>query len=121
VLHDPEQAQAFPHKLPLSTAVTLIAITCAALFALLKAHAVRDSEFVFQFSVVLTLFALLFRYLAIVYHRTRLPDISDEDLRSSQNGFVKGYGKHIGESEIQTQAQQAGDFSKDYGQHLKSQ
>lgn len=118
VLHDPEQAESFPHKLPISTMVTLTAVTCAALFALMKASAIKDGNFVFQFSVVLTVLALFFRYLAIVYHRIRMPSVSEDDLRADQNGFVQQYRKHIGEPSVQPQ-QQAADFAKAFEKHME--
>ncbi|CAG0984273.1 hypothetical protein MTYP_01925 [Methylophilaceae bacterium] len=121
VLHDPQQAEPFPHKLPVSTTVTLIAVTCAALFALIKANAVKDVDFVFQFSVALTLVALIFRYLALVYHHVRLPDVSELELRAPQEGFVKQYRKHLGEPEPQPVAQQATDFTDAFGNHLGGQ
>lgn len=121
VLHDPEQAQAFPHKLPISTVVTLVTITCAALFALMKAGAVKDGEFVFQFSIMLTVLALFFRYLALVYHRMRMPSMNESDLRETQTDFIKQYRKHVGEPDIQTQSHQAEDFARAYGEHLEGQ
>ncbi|PKO84803.1 MAG: hypothetical protein CVU17_01070 [Betaproteobacteria bacterium HGW-Betaproteobacteria-11] len=121
VLHDPEKAESFPHKLPISTMVTLVVVTCAALFALMKANAIKDIEFVFQFSVVLTLLALTFRYLAIVYHRSRMPPVSEGDLRANQDDFVQQYRKHVGAPEVQAQAEQAADFAKGFGKHLEGQ
>lgn len=96
-LHDPEQAEPFPHKLPISTVVALIIVTCASLFALLKASAVKDVSFVFELSVALTVVALIFRYLAIVYHKVRLPALTERDLRDTQTQFVETYRRHVEE------------------------
>ncbi|CAN7353682.1 hypothetical protein [Polaromonas sp. LjRoot131] len=90
-LHDPEQAAPFPHKLPISTVVALVIVTCAALFALLKASAVKDSSFVFELSVWLTALALAFRYLALVYHRFRMPPISEIELRADQESYKEDF------------------------------
>lgn len=94
-LHDPEEAEPFPHKLPISTAVALIIVTCASLFALLKASAVKDVPFVFEFSVVLTVVALVFRYLAIIYHKIRMPVLTEKDFRAPQQSFVEDYRQHV--------------------------
>ncbi|MBU1225019.1 MAG: hypothetical protein KKA22_11210 [Gammaproteobacteria bacterium] len=118
VLHDPEQADAFPHKLPISTTVALIIVTCAALFALIKANAVKDGDFVFLLSIVLTLTALVFRYLALVYHRLRLPEPNEQDLRATQVGFLEEYRAHVGEPELVTHSQPAADFAAAFENHL---
>lgn len=94
-LHDPEQAGPFPHKLPISTVVALIIVTCASLFAILKASAVKDFPFVFELSVTLTMIALGFRYLAIVYHRVRMPAITETQLRENQDSFVENFRRHL--------------------------
>ncbi len=94
-LHDPEQADPFPHKLPISTVVALIIVTSASLFALLKASAVKDFPFVFGLSIILTIVALVFRYLAIVYHRVRIPPLSEKDLRAPQNKFIEDLNNHL--------------------------
>lgn len=94
-LHDPDQAEAFPHKLPISTAVALVIVTCASLFALLKASAVKDIPFVFELSVILTIVALVFRYLAIVYHKVRMPALTEKELRAPQKTFVDDYRRHV--------------------------
>ncbi|MDO8292602.1 MAG: hypothetical protein Q7T29_07035 [Gallionella sp.] len=114
-LHDPEQAEPFPHKLPISTVVALIVVTCAALFALLKASAVKDLPFVFDFSIALTLLALAFRYLAIVYHKIRMPPLSERDLREPQDTFVKDFRRHVeGDSTKDG-------FTRSFESHLKEQ
>lgn len=95
VLFDPDKAGPFPHKLPISTVVTLIIVISASLFALLKAKAVLRPEFVFELSLLLTLFALIIRMLALIYHRIRMPSPNEEDLRAPQQGFVNDYEKHI--------------------------
>lgn len=94
-LHDPEQADPFPHKLPISTGVALIVVTCAALFALLKASAVKDLPFVFELSLILTAIALVFRYLAILYHKVRMPILTERDLRAEQESFVDSLDNHL--------------------------
>lgn len=119
VLHDPEQADDFPHKLPISTLVTLTAVTCAALFALMKANAIKDSDFVFGFSIVLTVLALLFRYMAIVYHRIRMPQYNEIDLRADEVGFVEQFREHVGESENKLVTPQAPDFAKAFAKHME--
>lgn len=94
-LHDPEQAQPFPHKLPISTLVALVILTCAALFAVLKASAVKDLPFVFELSVGLTGLALVFRFFSIVYHRHRMPPLSETELRATQTNFIDDFRNHI--------------------------
>lgn len=116
-LYDPDKAGPFPHKLPISTVVALIIVTCAALFALLKANAVNDVSFVFGLSVILTLLALFFRFLALVYHRLRMPQVNETELRSSQDSFVNQYRSHIEGSE----AQVAQDFTSSFERHLEGQ
>lgn len=93
-LYDPEKAAPFPHKLPMSTVVALIVVISAVLFALLKAKAVKDFYFVINFSVILTLLALIFRFLALVYHRARLKSVNETVLRQPENDFVSGYRSH---------------------------
>jgi hypothetical protein len=112
-LHDPEQAEPFPHKLPISTVVALIIVTCASLFALLKASAVKDTTFVFDLSIVLTIVALGFRYLAIVYHKIRMPTFSEKELRAPQDNFVESFRRHV-ESEVVKE-----DFTKSFESHLE--
>lgn len=119
VLHDPAQADKFPHKLPISTLVTVIAVTSSALFALMKAHAIKDSDFVLQLSIILTLLALLIRYLSLVYHRLRMPDTKESDLRAGEISFVRQYSQHVGSP--LPQAQPAGDFTAAFARHLEGQ
>jgi hypothetical protein len=95
-LHDPEQASPFPHKLPISTVVALVVVVCAVLFAILKASAVKDMDFVFDLSIYLTVLALTFRYLALVYHRYRMPSLSESDLRAPQQDFVANARAKLG-------------------------
>lgn len=116
-LHDPESADPFPHKLPISTIVALIIVTSAALFALLKASAVKDVPFVFETSVVLTLVALVFRFLAIVYHKVRLPTVNEETLRANQNSFVDNFRTHI-EKEQKTEKH---NFTQSLAAHLQGE
>lgn len=111
-LHDPEQAEPFPHKLPISTVVALIIVTCASLFALLKASAVKDISFVFDLSIILTIVALIFRYLAIVYHKIRLPTLTERELRAPQENFVESFRRHV-EGEIDRD-----DFTRSFENHL---
>lgn len=115
-LHEPEQAESFPHKLPISTTVAIIVVTSAVLFALLKAQAVKDLSFVTDLSVILTVIALVFRYLALVYHRLRMPQVSERDLRSPQDEFVEQYRRHVGED-----ASQAETFTGSFERHLGGQ
>lgn len=100
-LHDPEQADPFPHKLPLSTTVSLIIVTSAALFAVMKSGGVKDTEFVYYFSVFLTLCALFFRFLAILYHKVRMPALSERELRGPQDQFVENFRERV-EQELRT-------------------
>lgn len=114
-LHDPEQAEPFPHKLPISTVVALVIVACASLFSLLKASSVKDFPFVFGLSIVLTIVALVFRYLAIVYHKVRLPQLTERDLREPQDTFVEDFRRHVeGESGKV-------DFTASFESHLKEQ
>lgn len=116
-LHDPEQASPFPHKLPISTVVALIIVTCASLFAVLKASAVKDLPFVFGFSVILTVIALFFRFLAIVYHKIRMPQITEMELRAPEKTFVEDYRRHV-EGTLHTDQD---NFIKNLDNHLKGQ
>lgn len=116
-LYDPDKAEPFPHKLPISTAVALIIVACASLFSLLKASSVKDFPFVFSLSIVLTIIALVFRYLAIVYHRVRLPQVTEEELRAPQKAFVEDYRRHVEEGLRVDQK----NFVDKLGQHLKEQ
>lgn len=114
-LHDPEQAEPFPHKLPISTVVALIIVTCASLFSLMKASSVKDISFVFDLSIVLTIVALVFRYLAIVYHKVRLPSLTERDLREPQETFVENFRRHVeGDSGKE-------DFTASFENHMKGQ
>jgi len=113
-LHDPERAEPFPHKLPISTAVALVIVTSAALFALLKASAVKDLPFVFWTSVILTAIALVFRFLAIVYHKVRMPNLSEKDLRETQENFVEDFRSHI-EDELRVDQNQ---FTSNFAAHV---
>lgn len=114
-LHDPEQAEPFPHKLPISTVVALIIVTCASLFALLKASAVKDVPFVFVLSIVLTIVALAFRYLAIVYHKVRMPALTERELRAPQETFVEDYRRHV-EGNVGTE-----NFTSSFENHMREQ
>lgn len=116
-LDDPDQASSFPHKLPISTVVALVIVTCAALFALLKASAVKDFPFVFELSVGLTGLALAFRYLALVYHRYRLPTPSLDEFREQEVGFVQNFRNHI-DKELGTDQQS---FVNQFETHLGGQ
>ena len=93
--HDPDGADRFPHKLPISTVGTLVIVTCAALFAVLKAASVKDFPFVFELSIGLTVLALVFRYIAIVYHRYRLHPPTEMEMREQQVNFVEDFRHHI--------------------------
>lgn len=114
-LHDPEQAEPFPHKLPISTVVALIIVTCASLFSLLKASSVKDISFVFGLSIVLTIVALVFRYLAIVYHKVRLPQLTERDLREPQITFVEDFRRHVEGDSVKD------DFTTSFENHLEEQ
>ncbi|MDT4331198.1 hypothetical protein ACQE3D_15630 [Methylomonas sp. MS20] len=116
--YDPNENRPFPHKLPISTVVTLIVVTSAALFALMKAHAVKENELVFTISVILTLIALIFRYLALVYHRLRTPPVNEMDLRSSEVSFVNQYRTHI---ENQKSNSEQTNFTTEFEKHLGNQ
>lgn len=94
--HDPEGARIFPHKLPLSTFGMLTISVCVALFAMLKANAVKDAPFVFTASILVSVLALLVRYLSMVYHRIRLPELSEQSLRASETSFVDAFKRRIG-------------------------
>ena len=99
VLHDPDGAKShFPHKLPLSTIVMLVIVVCATLFSLQKAGTVKDPDVVFQISVVFTVLGLFLRYLAMVYHRLRMPNISERELRAGEHAFVDRLEKHMEEA-----------------------
>jgi hypothetical protein len=111
-LHDPELAEPFPHKLPISTVVALIIVTCASLFALLKASAVKDVPFVFNLSILLTILALVFRYLAIVYHKVRMPTLTERELRAPQDTFVEDFRRRVEGDPVKE------DFTKSLGEHL---
>ncbi|MBC5767227.1 hypothetical protein [Ramlibacter albus] len=100
-LHDPEQAEPFPHKLLISTTVSLIIVTCAALFAVMKAGGIKDVKFVYQFSLFLTLAAFAFRFLAILYHKLRMPSVNERELRAPQDNFVDDFRSMV-ESELRT-------------------
>ena len=99
MLHDPDGARTFPHKLPLSTIGVLTIAVCSALFALLKSSAIKDRAFVFALSVFLTVLALLLRYLSMVYHRLRLPELNERKLRASENDFVNAFQRQVGDKE----------------------
>lgn len=116
-LHDPENADKFPHKLPISTVVTLVIVVCAALFAALKAAAVKDIPFVFELSVGLTILALGFRYIALVYHRYRMHAPTEMEMREQQESFVKDFRHHI-EKDLGT-AQE--NFVNQFKNHLGDQ
>ena len=94
-LHEPEGAKAFPHRLPLSTIVSGIIIICAVMFSLQKAVNERvDATFIFTLSVILAVVALGIRYLALIYHRFRLPAMTGSDLRKPQDGFLEEFDEH---------------------------
>jgi hypothetical protein len=95
VLHDPHGAGPFPHKLPLSTIGMFVIVFCAALFSLQKAQTVKDPDFVFQLSLWLTGLAMFFRYLAMVYHRVRMPEPNERVLRAPEEDFVDEVRKHL--------------------------
>jgi hypothetical protein len=114
-LHDPDGATRFPHKLPISTVVTLVMVTCAALFALLKASAVKDVPFVFNLSIWLTALALAFRYLSLIYHKYRLPPTTELKMREGQVEFVNEYRNHI-EKENPSRSPQA--FATELAAHI---
>jgi len=116
VLFDPDKAGPFPHKLPISTVVTLIIVISASLFALLKAKAVLKPDFVFDLSLLLTLLALFIRMLALIYHRVRMPSPNEEDLRLPQQEFVTNYEEHIKNSSNGSQ-----NLLNALGEHLKGQ
>lgn len=99
MLHDPEGADVFPHKLPLSTIGVLTVVICAALFALLKSNTIRDVPFVFVVSIALSMLALLLRYVSMLYHRLRLPEVTEQTLRANETDFVEKFRRHVGDAE----------------------
>jgi len=119
VLYDPEQAESFPHKLPLSTLVTVIAVTSSALFALMKGNAIKDPNFVLYLSIILTILALSIRYLSLVYHRLRLPNVRERDLRANQDSFLEQFSQHIG-SPV-SEKKPATDFAAAFARHVEEQ
>lgn len=120
--HDPTESKTFPHKLPISTIVVLNIVTSASLFALMKADAVTKKELVFNISVALTVIALLIRYLALVYHRVRLPDVDEMALRSNQRSFVEDYEHHMqAKEQFANTTQSTEDFINAFGNHLESE
>lgn len=99
VVHDPDGAKRnFPHKLPLSTIVMFVIVVCAALFSLQKAGTVKDPDAVFAISVVFSAVGIVIRYLAMVYHRSRMPDVPESALRADEHDFVKQFKSHTGDA-----------------------
>lgn len=93
VLHDPEGASAFPHKLPLSTLSVLTIIVSGALFSILKTTVSKDLDFIFLVSILLSTLAWCLRFLSLLYHRLRLPTPNEQTLRASETDFVSAFQK----------------------------
>ena len=116
-VYDPEDADKFPHKLPIATITTLIAVISSALFALSKATVIKDDVIVLDLSIVLTCIALICTYLAILYNKVRLPIIGPSDLRQQQVAFVNEFREHVeGGADKSANA-----FADKFAQHIGGQ
>lgn len=97
VLHKPDQGKSFPHALPLSTIVLAIIVVSAVMFSLQKSGTtLLDVDFIFQLSLILTISGLVLRYLALVYHRYRMPVPNEKQIRQGQTNFVGEFAAHRG-------------------------
>jgi hypothetical protein len=85
----------FPHRLGIGTLAIIIIISCASLFALQKAAVSTKKDLIFHCSVVFTLCAILLRYIAAVYHKTRVPTLKEPDFTSSTNNFNRDFDKAL--------------------------
>lgn len=94
ITHEPNGAKVLPHRRPISTLAVVVIIIGAVLFALLKRGDTVNVHAVFWISVTLTFAALLLRYLVLVYHGYRLPDISEIQLRQPTNDWMKTVETH---------------------------
>lgn len=97
-----EGAKALPHALSFSTLVMVVIVLCAVMFALLKVQpSSLNREFVFLLSVILTIAGLFLRYLSLVYHRQRMPMLTELEIRQPQFDFVNAFNeRHASDGEI---------------------
>jgi len=92
--YEPEGARVLPHRRPVSTLAVVVIIVGAVLFALLKQGDTVNGNAVFWISVVLTAAAFVLRYLVLVYHGYRLPDISELQLTRPTDDWMKTVENH---------------------------
>jgi len=97
LVNKPDQEKSFPHALFLSTIVIVIIVVSAVMFSLQKSGVtLLDVDFIFQLSVILTISGLTLRYLALVYHRYRMPVPNEKQMRQGQKNFVDEFAAHRG-------------------------
>ena len=92
--HEPNGAKVLPHRRPISTLAVVVIIIGAVLFALLKRGDTVNVHAVFWISVTLTVAALVLRYLVLVYHGYRLPDINEIQLRQPTDDWMRTVETH---------------------------
>src|SRR5579864_524725 len=84
----------FPEKLWHASALFVLGVICAALFAAVKTGASFEMTRVIKASVWLMVFAAGLRYLATVYNKARARP--EEEMRTQTDEFVKQFQQHRG-------------------------
>jgi ABC-type Fe3+ transport system permease subunit len=92
--HEPKRADSLPHRRPILTLAIVVILVGAAMFALTRSPQQPNAQLVVWISIALTVAAFFLRYLALVYHSYRLPDVSERDITRPTEDFMRAVEVH---------------------------
>lgn len=107
----------FPHRLGIGTIAIILIISCATLFSLQKAKVDTKPDMIYEWSLYFAAFAIMLRYIAIIYNRTKVPLTNELDLTQPLTDFVDELDVVLDESA----AANASDFDQAFGAVLDAQ
>jgi hypothetical protein len=112
-----DREKRFPHRLGIGTIAIILIISCAALFSLQKAKVDTKPEMIYEWSLYFAAFAIMLRYIAVIYNRTKVPVTTELDLTQPVTDFVNELDVVLD----QNAATNASDFDQGFGAALDAQ
>lgn len=86
LFEDPDRR--FPHRLGIGTIAIILIISSASLFALQKGQVQIKQPDLFTLSLFLSGTAIVWRYIAVLYNRTKVPVIAERDFTENSERFM---------------------------------
>lgn len=81
----------FPHRLALGTLAAFLIIFCASFFALQKGKVDLKLDYIYYASLGFAASAIVLRYIATVYNKTRYPQTTEQDLIDPTKTYVEEF------------------------------